>query len=235
MSGSSRQGLRQCVGFTLIELLVVISIVALLIALLLPTLQNARETARNVVCLSNQRSSGLGASIYSQDHNGLMLLYKSWETGPELPWYHPLYEEGYTTTKEIFRCPTWKPDEFDANSGTSKFFSYGAEYRLKIPGQYDIVYLGTQKDWHFRDIEQIDTPSERMYVVDSVWGSGGYRLKQAFVVHFQALYNVGAHLRHSDKANAVFFDGHAEQSDGDEFLKAGFTGAYDIDGLPINF
>ncbi len=46
-------------AFTLIELLVVISIIALLIALLLPALQGARESARQVLCLSNQRQMGI--------------------------------------------------------------------------------------------------------------------------------------------------------------------------------
>ncbi len=40
-------------AFTLIEFLVVISIIALLIAMPLPSLENAREAAWAVVCMSN--------------------------------------------------------------------------------------------------------------------------------------------------------------------------------------
>ena len=40
-------------AFTLIEFLAVASIIALLIALLLPALTQARESAKNVICLSN--------------------------------------------------------------------------------------------------------------------------------------------------------------------------------------
>jgi prepilin-type N-terminal cleavage/methylation domain-containing protein len=55
-------------GFTLIELLVVISIIALLIAILLPALRNARDVARQSVCISNLRQVGLGLALYTEDH-----------------------------------------------------------------------------------------------------------------------------------------------------------------------
>ena len=57
-------------GFTLIELLVVIAIISLLVSILLPSLQKAKELARQVVCATNLRSQSLGLAMYAGDEDG---------------------------------------------------------------------------------------------------------------------------------------------------------------------
>ncbi len=108
-------------AFTLIELLVVISIIALLIALLLPALRNARETARQVMCMSGMRQLSLFSITYATDHQDAMIFgygtsanpYQGW---PEMFVYAPTRGTGYLgnftaggytpmVMPELLRCP----------------------------------------------------------------------------------------------------------------------------------
>jgi prepilin-type N-terminal cleavage/methylation domain-containing protein len=57
-------------GFTLIELLVVIAIIAVLILLLLPSVRNARESARRAVCGSNLGQIGISVLLVAGDNDG---------------------------------------------------------------------------------------------------------------------------------------------------------------------
>ena len=57
-------------AFTLIELLIVVAIVAVLIAIIVPAISRAREQARIVKCLVQQRSLVQAVSMFADQHNG---------------------------------------------------------------------------------------------------------------------------------------------------------------------
>lgn len=56
-------------AFSLIELLVVMSVAILLTALMMPAMQQLRENAQRVVCMSNMQQLGLAFTLYGGDHD----------------------------------------------------------------------------------------------------------------------------------------------------------------------
>ncbi len=105
-------------AFTLIELLVVIAIIAILAAILFPVFAQARESARKISCLSNNKQIGLGVMMYCQDYDE-MYPCNNWDTPPlgitDTDSRDPNYPAAnswmwhimpYIKNKQIFVCPS---------------------------------------------------------------------------------------------------------------------------------
>src|SRR5690348_16758008 len=61
---------RSTTAFTLIELLVVVAVIAILAALLLPALKDAREKAKETVCMNNLKQIWNSVQMYATDYGG---------------------------------------------------------------------------------------------------------------------------------------------------------------------
>lgn len=88
-------------GFTLIEILIVLSILTILAGLLFPAFAAVRERARQSLCLSNERQSGLALLQYSQDYDeslpsGTISWYGQGWAGQIYP---------YVKNVRLYRCP----------------------------------------------------------------------------------------------------------------------------------
>jgi prepilin-type N-terminal cleavage/methylation domain-containing protein len=144
------------VGFTLIELLVVIAILALLAALLLPALGPAREKAKTIQCLSNERQIAYGLKLFADEDEGLYPV-----SGGEIPWDfidNDTHKHGwmqqihsYVKNANVYHCPS------DPMSRFSYFNSARAAYLFATN--------------HFApvDVKRIRYPSAFVASGDTIW------------------------------------------------------------------
>ncbi len=126
-------------AFTLIELLVVIAIIAILAAILFPVFAQAREKARAISCVSNEKQIALGILMYVQDYDETFPLYFYYivpdgsTVAPTDPPFNPTLGETivgwneaiypYVKNVAIFRCPDAPrgPDLVTGSNGQTGF------------------------------------------------------------------------------------------------------------------
>ena len=206
-------------AFTLIELLVVIAIIALLVSILLPSLQKAKELARTVVCMSNERSVGMAFAFYKQDYDGLYpatyamqpYVRPNGQTVSITFWSFQLEKTGYLEADE--GLPQWYPMLVCPTQAAAEDNYY--QYGMNI-----ITFWGA---WGsdppiFRKESTITNAADRLLMADSGdprWNSGDYI--KIMALGFQGASDwADPYDVHNANANCLFVDGRVESVDWDD-------------------
>lgn len=217
-------------GFTLIELLVVIAIISLLVSILLPSLTKARELAKAVVCMNNEKSIGLAVQFYAEGNDDLLIPAALPVGGdPNNGHYEAhtvLFESGYLNNLEAWTCPsasydpTWYGSkEYDEDTGepTKGRGCRGLGYAVNFRHVHD------QGVWNLDalPISNLTRPAEVLSFLDSLTHDnrripGVWELPYYIHCPWCAGGNVteiSLTDRHNGNSNVLFADGHVDPVD----------------------
>jgi prepilin-type N-terminal cleavage/methylation domain-containing protein/prepilin-type processing-associated H-X9-DG protein len=205
--------------FTLIELLVVVAIIGILASILLPSLSQAKERSKTVVCLSNIKQVGIGFASYATDESYFPYGSSStWGGGDRTLAFDDLLnidnrnqtilsENGIKTEdfkSKAFECPSDNIDRGDYEK-RSYAMNSGTDYNA---GSLNGITTQAPVSKSYSDISK---PAEILLLSERIMGGNKLGMDNAAIMgkFDQDHWKNGVHNGKIDRRNALFVDGHA--------------------------
>ncbi len=185
--------------------------------MLLPALGKAREKARTISCINQQKQTSLAMALYADEHEGAMIFatnssYPDGDADRNPNYGSLLIDNNYLSDYKSVRCML---------SVKGSVMSPDDRYGAALYPPADIVLPG------FSQIQntkygigivawKVKNPATYIMVGDSYRASTPHQISVVYTLYAGSSYYIA---RHGGVANLVFIDGHAESVSTSSFSK----------------